>query len=52
MQEMTGKCQTKASHGKTGHAKIAGPGKTEVNHVSGLIKTTNHREIDAESGMT
>ena len=52
MQEMTGKCQTKASHGKTGHAKIAGPGKTEVNHASGLIKTTNHREIDAESGMT
>lgn len=48
MQEMTGKCQTKAIYlyRITGHRKI------KVNRLGGLIETTKHHEIEAESAMT
>lgn len=48
MQEMTGKCQTKAIY----LYRIAGHRKIKVNHVGGLIETTKHHEIEAESAMT
>lgn len=48
MQEMTGKCQTKAIY----LYRIAGHRKIKVNHVGDLTETTKHHEIDAESGMT